>query len=66
MCNNSFVARMSREHNDANVLALGAGVIGKDLALDILKIFLQTNFSGELRHVKRIGKIRELGNKKNE
>ena len=54
---------MSREHNDANVLALGAGVIGKDLALDILKTFLQTNFSDELRHVKRIDKIKKLENK---
>ena len=57
---------MSREHNDANVLALGAGVIGKDLALDILKTFLQTNFSDELRHVKRIDEIKKLENKKSE
>ena len=66
LCNNSFGARMSREHNDANVLALGAGVIGKDLALDILKTFLQTNFSDELRHVKRIDEIKKLENKKSE
>lgn len=64
LCHNSFMAKMSREHNDANILALGAGLIGKDLALDILKTFLQTNFSGELRHVKRIDKLRDLGSKK--
>jgi len=46
VCANSTVARMAREHNDANVLALGANIIGLDVALDCLDIFLKTEFLG--------------------
>ncbi|KPU27405.1 ribose 5-phosphate isomerase [Caloranaerobacter sp. TR13] len=54
-----YSARMSREHNDANVLALGARVIGRDLALEIVDIWLKTEFQGG-RHERRVNKIKEI------
>ena len=53
-------ARMTREHNDTNMMALGAGVIDHDLALEIVKIWLGTEFSGEERHQRRINKMMAL------
>ncbi len=50
-------ARLTREHNDANMIALGQGVVGEKLALEILDVFLSTPFSGAERHVRRIGKL---------
>ena len=44
-------------HNDANVLALGGGVIGPNLALDIVDIFFSTEFSGEEKHVRRLSQV---------
>jgi len=60
LCVNSFMARMAKEHNNANILALGARVIGEALALDIVKTFINTSFSGNSRHITRIGKIKEI------
>lgn len=59
VCHDTTSARYSRSHNDANVLALGARIIGKELAKDIVKVWLNTPFSGEERHVRRINKIKE-------
>ena len=59
-----FSARATREHNDANVLALGARVLGTGLALEIVNIWLGTEFQGE-RHQKRIDKISSLEKKYN-
>ena len=56
LCHDTFSARASREHNDANILTLGERVIGKGLALDIVEIWLNTEFSGG-RHQKRVDKI---------
>ena len=53
LCHDSLTARMSRQHNDANVLALGARVIGEETARDCLKVFLETEFEGG-RHVRRV------------
>lgn len=50
-------ARLTRQHNDANVLAMGAGLIGENTALDIVDTFLHTDFSNGERHLRRIGKI---------
>ena len=47
---------MSREHNDANVLCLGARLTGRELALEMLKIWIDTPFAGD-RHARRVGKI---------
>ena len=57
LCHDAFTARMSREHNDANALAMGAGVVGENLAKEILFTFLDTPFSGAERHQRRIDKI---------
>jgi len=53
LCHDLFTARMSREHNDANVLCLGARVVGPGLALEIVKTWLNTEFGGA-RHLSRI------------
>ncbi len=53
-------ARMTREHNDTNVMAIGAGVVGTMLALEIADTWLGTEFSGEARHQRRIDKVMAL------
>ena len=50
-------ARLTREHNDTNMMAIGAGVVGQMLALQIADIWLETEFSGEPRHQRRIDKL---------
>lgn len=57
LCTDATCARLTREHNNANVLALGAGIVGVHLALDIVKTFLETDFSGLEKHQRRIDKI---------
>lgn len=54
LCGDTFSAHATREHNDSNVLCLGARVIGDKLALDIVNIWLKTDFSGDKRHQNRI------------
>lgn len=61
-CENTFSARMTRAHNDANVLCLGARVIGAGLAVDMVELFLNTDFLGG-RHEKRVAMLNELDNK---
>jgi len=56
VCGETFTAKMSRSHNDANVLCLGARVIGTGVALDIVDVFLATAFEGG-RHGGRVAKI---------
>jgi ribose 5-phosphate isomerase B len=56
LCTDPFMARMSREHNDANVLCLGGRVIGPSLAEEIVRAFLSSQFEGG-RHADRIKKI---------
>ena len=53
-------ARMTREHNDTNMMALGAGVVGTNLALEIVDTWLETEFSGGERHARRISKVSAL------
>lgn len=59
VCSDTFSARAAREHNDANVLSLGARVIGEGLALDIVDMFLKTKFLGG-RHARRLELIADL------
>ncbi len=59
LCSDCFSAQMTREHNDANVLAMGARVIGPGLALKIVDTFLDTPFSNDERHVRRISMIED-------
>jgi ribose 5-phosphate isomerase B len=56
----TFTAYATRSHNDSNVIALGARVTGPGLALDILEMFLDTPFSGDERHIRRIKQIMEI------
>lgn len=57
LCSDTFSAKMTRLHNDANMLALGGAITGDLLAMDIVDVFLDTEFSGESKHVRRIGLI---------
>jgi len=57
LCGDSLSARLTRLHNDANVLALGAGIVGENLALEIVDAFLNTEFSGDERHTRRIAML---------
>ena len=59
LCGDCFSAQATRQHNDANMLALGARITGPGLALMILDTFLDTPFSGEERHARRIAQIEE-------
>lgn len=62
LCSDTFSAHACREHNDANILSLGARVVGVGLALDIVDSFLNAKFEGN-RHLKRIDKITQIENK---
>ncbi len=59
LCNCLYTARMAREHNDANVLSIGARVVGLGLAEEIVDLFLTTPFEGG-RHARRVSQITEL------
>lgn len=59
LCADTVTAKLTRLHNDANVLAMGAGIVGPNLALEIVDTFLGTEFSGEERHQRRIDAIEE-------
>lgn len=61
LCSDTFSARMTRMHNNSNILAMGERVLGVGLALDIVDIWLKTEFEGG-RHEKRVEKIREIEN----
>lgn len=57
LCADTVSARLTREHNDANMLALGAGIVGPNLALSIVETFLNTPFSNMEKHARRVAKI---------
>ena len=59
LCHDCFSAQATREHNDANIVAMGARVIGPGLAVKIVDIFLNTPFSNDERHIRRIAQIEE-------
>ena len=60
VCYTTDMARISRAHNDANVLALGGRIVAKELALDIATTWLETPFSGDERHVRRIRQMEDI------
>lgn len=60
VCDSVFLARMTREHNDANMLSLGAAVVGAELAVEIIDTFLNTPFSNEEKHLRRVKGIEVL------
>ena len=59
LCHDVFSAKATRQHNNANILAMGERVIGIGLALEIVKAFLETDFSNDTRHIRRIDMIEE-------
>jgi ribose 5-phosphate isomerase B len=59
LCSDLYTARMSREHNDANVLTLGGRLMGPEMALDILRMWIETDFAGG-RHQRRVDKIADI------
>jgi len=60
LCSDVFSAKMTREHNDANILTLGGRVIGSGLAREIVKAWLFSDFSNVKRHINRINKIKKI------
>ena len=63
LCHDTYSARQGVEHDDINVLCLGARVVGEELALELVSAFLSAEFTGEERHIGRLGKIEELERK---
>jgi ribose 5-phosphate isomerase B len=61
-CVDAYTAQMAREHNDANVLTLGARIVGPDDAVAIVRVWLETAFAGD-RHVRRLAKVAALEHK---
>ena len=61
-CANVFMAKACREHNDANILGMGGRVIGTGTAIEILKAFLETEFSQGERHIRRINEMDDMEN----
>jgi ribose 5-phosphate isomerase B len=62
LCHDTFSARASRQHNNANILTMGERVIGRGLALEIVDVWINTEFSGG-RHQRRVDKISQIENK---
>ena len=60
VCHDTYSAHQGVEHDDMNVLCLGARIIGDELAKELVRSFLMARFSNEERHVRRVGKVRLL------
>lgn len=60
LCADTYSAHQSREHDDCNILCLGARVVGVELAMEIIRAFVAARFTGEERHVRRLSKINEI------
>ena len=65
VCRDIYSARLAREHNDANVIAIGARTTGMGIAVEMIKTFINTEFQGG-RHQRRVEKIKELEKKSHE
>ena len=60
LCGDTYSARQSREHDDCNILCLGARVVGSELALEIVRAFVAARFTGEERHRRRLAKVTDM------
>ena len=63
-CSDTFSARLTREHNDANILCFGARVVGEGLALDLVDAFLGAEYLNNGNHVVRVGMLTDIENEK--
>ena len=63
LCGDTYSGHQSREHDDCNVLCLGARVVGEELAMDIVRAFVAARFSGEERHLRRLAKVADMEKK---
>jgi ribose 5-phosphate isomerase B len=66
LCGDTYSARQSREHDDCNVLCLGARVTGVALALEIVRAFTRARFNGEERHLRRLTKVLDIERRETE
>jgi ribose 5-phosphate isomerase B len=66
LCGDTYSAHQSREHDDCNVLCLGARVVGVELASEIVRAFVNARFTGEERHKRRLAKVAEMERMKDE
>ena len=62
LCSDTYSAHQCREHDDCNVLCLGARVVGVELALELVRAFVAARFTGEERHVRRLAKVAKIEN----
>jgi ribose 5-phosphate isomerase B len=60
LCADTYSAHQSREHDDCNVLCLGARVVGSELAMEIVRAFVAARFTGEERHRRRLAKVNDI------
>jgi len=60
VCHDTYTAHQGVEHDDMNVLAIGGRVIGPELAVEIVRAFLGAKFTGEERHARRVGKVKDI------
>lgn len=60
LCADTYSARQSREHDDCNVLCLGARVVGSELAMELVRAFVAARFNGEERHRRRLAKVNDI------
>lgn len=60
LCHDTFSARMTKEHNNSNILTMGGRVIAKGLAIEIVKVWLMAEFSQESRHIVRLQKVEDI------
>ena len=60
LCHDTYSAHQGVEHDDVNVLCIGARVIGIELAMEVIRAFLGAKFSGEERHVRRLSKVLDI------
>lgn len=60
VCHDTYTAHQGVEHDDMNVLAIGGRVIGPELAVEIVRAYLGAKFSGEERHARRVGKVKDI------
>ena len=66
LCHDTYSAHQGVEHDDMNVLVLGSRIIGEQLAYELVNAFLRANFTGEARHLRRLGKVEQLEKNSNQ